>query len=40
VLLTAEVKVAALRASTFKPVGLPDTLYEEFRRLENPGQPL
>ncbi|MCR6625157.1 MAG: tol-pal system-associated acyl-CoA thioesterase [Pseudoxanthomonas sp.] len=40
VLLTAEVKVAALRASTFKPIGLPDALYEEFRRLESPGQPL
>ena len=40
VLLTAEVKVAALSASGFRPVGLPETLYEEFRRLESPGLPL
>ena len=40
VLLTAEVKVAALSASGFRPVALPETLYEEFRRLETPGPPL
>ncbi|MEL1265531.1 tol-pal system-associated acyl-CoA thioesterase [Pseudoxanthomonas putridarboris] len=38
VLLTAEVKVAALSASGFKPVPLPGALYEEFRRLEVPGR--
>lgn len=36
VLLTAEVKVAALSASGFRPVPLPDALYEEFRQLEVP----
>ena len=40
VLLTAEVKVAALSASGFRPVALPETLYEEFRRLETSGPPL
>ena len=40
VLLTAEVKVAALSASGFRPVALPGALYEEFRRLETPGRPL
>jgi len=40
ILLTAEVKVAALTASGFRPVGLPEALYQEFRRLETPGRPL
>lgn len=31
-LLEAEVKVAALAASTFRPKALPDTLYEEFNQ--------
>ena len=35
-LLTAQVKVAALSASAFKPVALPDALYEEFRSLQIP----
>lgn len=33
-LLSAEVRVAALRASTFSPVALPDALYQEFKALE------
>lgn len=33
-LLDAEVRVAALRASTFTPVALPDALYQEFKALE------
>ncbi len=37
-LLTAEVKIAALSASGFRPVPLPEALYEEFRRLEVPGR--
>lgn len=37
-LLTAEVKVAALAASTFKPRALPDALYEEFKQFE-PANP-
>ncbi len=33
-LLTAEVRVAALRASGFNPVALPDALYRAFKSLE------
>lgn len=33
-LLTAEVRVAALKASTFAPVALPDALYRAFKALE------
>ena len=33
-LLGAEVRVAALKASTFTPVALPDALYQEFKALE------
>ena len=33
-LLDAEVRVAALKASTFTPVALPDALYQEFKALE------
>lgn len=39
VLLTAEVKVAALSASGFRPVALPGALYEEFTRLAAAGRP-
>ena len=35
-LLTAEVRVAALRASGFNPVALPDALYRAFKLLELP----
>ncbi len=35
-LLTAEVKVASLSASGFRPVPLPEPLYQAFRRIEVP----
>ncbi|SEK58221.1 acyl-CoA thioester hydrolase [Pseudoxanthomonas sp. GM95] len=35
-LLTAEVKVAAVSATAFRPVGLDEALYEEFKLLEVP----
>ena len=38
-LLSAEVKVAALSASAFKPKPLPDALYESFKQQESPPQP-
>jgi len=38
-LLTAEVKVAVLTASDFKPRRLPDTLYQSFKPLELPTDP-
>ncbi|HEY5972203.1 MAG TPA: tol-pal system-associated acyl-CoA thioesterase [Pseudoxanthomonas sp.] len=37
-LLTAEVRVAALSASGFRPKPLPDALYEELKALETPNQ--
>ena len=36
VLLTAEVRVAVLTASSFRPKAAPDALYEEFKALEVP----
>jgi len=36
VLLTAEVKVAALSAAGFRPKPLPEALYEEFKLFETP----
>ena len=36
VLLTAEVRVAVLSASSFRPKPAPDALYEEFKSLEVP----
>ncbi|NDK38115.1 tol-pal system-associated acyl-CoA thioesterase [Pseudoxanthomonas gei] len=36
VLLTAEVRVAVLSASSFRPKPAPDALYEEFKALEVP----
>ena len=40
VLLTAEVRVAVLSAASFRPKPAPDALYEEFKALEVPSQPL
>jgi acyl-CoA thioester hydrolase len=39
ILLSAEVKVAALSASAFKPKPLPDALYQSFKQQEMPPQP-
>ena len=39
VLLTAEVRVAVLSASSFRPKPAPDALYEEFKALEVPASP-
>ena len=36
VLLTADVRVAVLSASSFRPTPAPDALYEEFKSLEVP----
>jgi acyl-CoA thioester hydrolase len=36
VLLTAEVRVAVLSASSFRPKPAPNALYEEFKSLELP----
>jgi acyl-CoA thioester hydrolase len=38
-LLTAEVKVAALSASAFRPVALGEALYQQFKLLEIPATP-
>ena len=40
VLLTAEVRVAVLSASGFRPKPAPDALYEEFKALEVPASPI